>query len=338
MIPPKVTVCIPVYNGSAYIAESIESVLTQTFKDLHLIVCDNCSTDNTEEVVQSFHDPRLTYVRNEKNIGLVGNANRCLDLASGEYVCILHHDDIMLPENLEQKVRLLDDHPEVGFVHSNIMLIDSKGEVIASNIWAEDSTRDYIEDGIRVFQKFVDHVPFGSSIFIGAVLARRLCYNRLGGFNPELPHCNDSEMWMRMLLFYNVACIGTPLVKYRVHPKSASTGWGDWTSAPYLREHYLAVTMVFQGYKEKIPESHRLKRQLSLAFSKQALRWACNDLGSGNFASGRDLFKEAVRMSPQIFTNIYFWKTAAKLIVGPSGVRFYQAAKKRLTGIIRASS
>ena len=214
-LAPKVSVCIPVYNGSAYIAESINSVLAQTYEDFNLIVCDNCSTDNTEEIVRSFSDPRLTYIRNTKNLGLVGNSNRCLDLAKGEYVCILHHDDVMLPENLERKIRLLDEHPEVGFVHSNLIVIDSDGEVFAENIWHEDSRRDYIEDGQTVFRRFLDNLPLGTSIFIGAVLARRSCYEHIGGFNSELPHCTDSEMWMRMLLFYDVACIGTPLVKYR---------------------------------------------------------------------------------------------------------------------------
>ena len=100
--PPKVSVCIPVYNGSEYLAESIKSVLSQTYNNFHLFVCDNCSTDNTEEIVRSFHDPRLTYVRNAENIGLVGNSNRCLELANGKYVNIWHHDDVMLPENIER--------------------------------------------------------------------------------------------------------------------------------------------------------------------------------------------------------------------------------------------
>jgi glycosyltransferase involved in cell wall biosynthesis len=336
-VPPKVSVCIPVYNGSAYIGESIESVLAQTYKHFELIICDNCSTDDTENIVCSFKDPRVTYVKNDHNIGLVANANHCLDLASGEYVCIFHHDDIMLPKNLEHKVRLLDDHPDVGFVHSNIMLIDSKGELVSSNIWAKDSTRDYIEEGMSVFQRFVHYLPFGSSIFIGAVLARRACYAHLGRFSLELPHCNDSEMWMRMLLFYNVACIGTPLVKYRVHAISTSAIWGNWTSAPYIKEHHLAVTMVLGSYKEKIVDAHVLKRQMSLAFCKQALRWACNYLGAGDFASGRELFKEAVKMSPRFYQTIYFWKTAAKLAVGPSAVRLYQVGKKHVARIIHAS-
>ena len=182
-IPPKISVCMPVYNGSAYIAFAIQSVLSQTYKDFQLIVCDNCSTDNTEEIVRNFKDPRITYERNARNLGLVGNANRCLELAEGEYVYIFHHDDIMFPENLELKARILDEHPKVGLVHSDALLIDQEGKTLDLSYF-KDSKADYIEDGRKVFQRYIMNMHIGASFFIGSVLARRDCYLKLGGFNP----------------------------------------------------------------------------------------------------------------------------------------------------------
>ena len=328
---PKVSVCTPVYNGSPYIAECINSVLSQTYKNFHHIVCDNCSTDNTEAIVASFHDSRLTYVRNTENIGLVGNSNRCLDLADGEYVCIFHHDDVMLPDNLEHKVQLLDEHPEVGFVHSNLIVIDGNSKVVARDIWNEDSRRDYIEDGLTAFKKYISYLPLGASFFIGSVLARRECYEKLGRFSPELIHCHDSEMWMRMLLFYDVACIGTPLVKYRVHSTTASSNWGDYTSIPFIKEHYQAVNMIFNKYKDKIHQSKSLKRQIFKSFGERALKLACSALTSGDFATGRMFFREAVRMSPWIIKSPLSWKAAGGLTIGPTGINLYQSAKKALT-------
>lgn len=330
--PLKVSVCIPVYNGSAYIAESINSVLAQTYENFHLIVCDNCSTDNTEEIVRSFRDPRLKYVRNAENLGLVGNANRCLELANGEYVCIWHHDDVMLPENLERKVHILDEHPDVGFVHSNLILIDEKGEIVAPEIWNEDSRRDYIEDGLTVFHKYISYLSCGrgASIFFGAVLARRKCYKKLGGFCPELPHCLDSEMWMRMMLFYKIACIGTPIVKYRVHPTSTSSSWGDRTSIYNFKEHYLAAKMIFDRYKGHIPQSNSLKRQVSLSFAERAVNLARSAFASGNFATGRMFFREGVRISPRILKSPSSWKAAGGFTIGPVGIRLYKSAMKAL--------
>jgi len=326
--PAKVSVCIPVYNGSEYIAESIDSVLAQTYEDFHLIVCDNCSTDNTEEIVRSFQDPRLKYVRNAENLGLVGNSNRCLELAKGEYVCIWHHDDVMLPDNLERKVHLLDEHPDVGFVHSNLILIDEKGEIVAPQIWNEDSRRDYIEDGLTVIKKHLSYLPAGAIIFIGAVLARRKCYEKVGGFNPELPHCNDSEMWLRIMLFYNIACIATPLVKYRVHPISASSDWGNYTSVPYLKEHYLAATMFFKRHSDRIPQVEILKPKIFFSFAEQALKLANIATDKGDFHKGKMLFKEARNFSPRIIKKISFWKTALKIAIGAKGVDLARVLKK----------
>ncbi|MEW6602779.1 MAG: glycosyltransferase [Nitrospirota bacterium] len=330
MTSPKVSVCIPVYNGSPYIAEAVGSVLAQTYGNFELLICDNCSTDDTKDIVCTFKDQRIQYVRNTRNLGLVGNANRCLGLAKGEYICIFHHDDVMLPDNLERKIALLDENARVGLVHSNIMLIDTEGKIVSQNIWNKDSTRDYIEEGSAVFKKFLEYLPFGSSIFIGAVMARRSCYDRLGGFSPELIHCNDSEMWMRMMLHYDVACIADPLVKYRVHPISTSSSWGNYTSLPYLREHYHAARMIFDNYGENMLHANVLLRQVSLSFARRALRLSRNKFGHGDFAEGKAFLKESIHFSSKIIKELTFWITLTKFLIRPSGVRFCQAIKKHI--------
>ena len=327
---PKVSVCVPVYNGSEYIAESINSVLDQTYEDFHLVVCDNCSTDNTEEIVRSFRDPRLKYVRNAENLGLVGNANRCLELADGEYICIWHHDDMMLRDNLERKVHLLDEHPKVGFVHSNLIRIDDKGVVVAPEIWNADSRRDYIEDGLTVFRRFLFHLSGGSSIFIGAVLARRKCYEKVGGFNPELPHCNDSEMWMRIMLFYHIACIGTPLVKYRLHPTSTSNNFGDYSSLPYFKEHYLAAKVIFDKYAAHIPKLNERKSQTKRTFSLKALKMAARHIRFNDFYTGKTFLKEAILLNPRVIVTTDFLKSLVKICVGLKGIEIYRNVRTLL--------
>ena len=329
---PKVSVCIPVYNGSDYIAESIESVLGQTYKEFQLIVADNCSTDNTEEIVRNFHDPRLTFIRNKQNLGLAGNFNRCLELAKGEYVCIWHHDDVMLPDNLEFKVHLLDEHLDVGFVHSNLILIDNKGEVVAPEIWYEGSRHDYIEDGLTAFKKYLSYLPCGAGIFIGAVLARRSCYEKIGQFSVKLPHCLDSEMWMRMMLFYTIACIGTPLVKYRIHPTTASKAWGEWDSIPFLKEHYEVTKIIFKKYNEHIPNANNLIEQNTRNFGKRALYLANRKLGMDDYSAARNFINEAVCFNPAIKKTKAFWKSKAKLAAGPKVNKFYRKISTTING------
>jgi glycosyltransferase involved in cell wall biosynthesis len=307
---------MPVYNGSDYIAESINSVLAQTYDDFHLIVCDNCSTDNTEEIVRSFKDPRIEYVRNEENLGLVGNANRCLEYANGEYVNIFHHDDIMMRDNLALKVRVLDDHPKVGLVHSDLFLIDEAGETL-NLLKFKDAKRDYIENGIETFQRYIMNMPIGASFFIGAVLVRRECYLQLGGYNPKLPNTNDSEMWMRILLFYNAACIGRPLVKYRLHHMMTSTIINDdyGLNVYGFEEHYLASNIVLDKYKNRIPQWKKLRKAVSCAFAMRAVRkgsWVCKQ---NRFALGVNFLKTALKFYPPILCKKIFWTTLIKLML-----------------------
>jgi hypothetical protein len=236
----------------------------------------------------------------------------------------------MLPHNLEYKVNLLDKNPEVGFVHSNLILIDDKGEIIATEIWNKDSRKDYIENGLTLLEKYLSYLPFGASLFIGAVLARRKCYEKVGRFNPKFPHCNDSEMWIRMMLFYNVACIGAPLVKYRVHPISTSSYWGDYTSLPYIKEHYQVAKLIFNKYGDQIPQTNILKRKTFISFGNRALHLANIATSNGDFDTGKMIFKQALKFSFYIITELSFWKTALKISVGTKGTRLAQMLKRNL--------
>ena len=323
---PRVSVCIPVYNGQDYIAEAIESVLTQTFHNYELIVCDNCSTDDTEKIVRGFDDARIRYCRNETNLGLVGNANRCLELSEGEYICILHHDDAMLPENLKLKVKILDENPSVGFVHSNIYWVDEGGNVLSE--WLEDARRDYIEEGKNVFLRYMRRMSRGALIFIGSVLARKECYVELGGFREDLPHSNDNEMWLRLSLFYDVGCVGRPLVTWRQHGTSTSSSWD--LNIAWLEEHFLTTSIIFEDYRDKIPNWEKLKKEVEKDFAKQALLRGVNACGRDDFR----LADEYLRMARKLLTYSLFgfkeyWGLKIRLILGHRATKLYRPLKKR---------
>src|SRR5688572_129331 len=111
---PRVSILIPTYNYAHVLGEAVESALSQTFEDFELIIVDDQSKDNTDEVVQKYlSDPRVQYYKNEKNLGLVGNFNKCLEYANGEYIKYLLADDRLHPQNLEKFVAVLDLYPNV---------------------------------------------------------------------------------------------------------------------------------------------------------------------------------------------------------------------------------
>ena len=126
---PTVTVGLPVYNGERYLAEAIESVLSQTYEDLELVISDNASTDATESICKAYaeRDPRVRYERNSANVGAARNYNITLERAKGRYFKWLAHDDVCEPRFIEVCVEALDSDPEVVLAYPTPVDIDENG-------------------------------------------------------------------------------------------------------------------------------------------------------------------------------------------------------------------
>ena len=129
---PRVTIGIPVYNGEPFLRETFDSISSQTFTDYELIVSDNASTDGTERICREYaaRDPRVTYFRNSRNVGVARNFQRIVDHASGTYFKLANADDLFDPRLVEECVAVLDGHPEVVLCYGKTVLIDEEGEVI----------------------------------------------------------------------------------------------------------------------------------------------------------------------------------------------------------------
>lgn len=127
---PKVSVGLPVFNGEKYVDESIESILNQTYRDLELVISDNCSTDRTEEICRKWEalDDRVHYFRNDENQGGAWNHNRVFREARGEYFHWASHDDRLMPEFIAECVATLDAHPEVVLSYTKVLQIDGHGD------------------------------------------------------------------------------------------------------------------------------------------------------------------------------------------------------------------
>lgn len=120
---PKVSVLVPVYNAAPFIAATVRAVLEQTFADFELILLDDASTDKSAEIIARFDDKRIVYARNERNLGISATRNKLAAMARGDYIAVLDHDDICLPERLETQVRFLDKHPDIAMAGSWFELV-----------------------------------------------------------------------------------------------------------------------------------------------------------------------------------------------------------------------
>lgn len=119
-----ISVVLPAYNVQDTIGESIDSILSQTFTDFELIIINDGSQDNTEEVIHAYSDKRIRYYRNEKNEGLIYTLNRGLDLAQGKYIARMDADDVSLPTRFEKQVKVMEESPNIVVCGTQIILLE----------------------------------------------------------------------------------------------------------------------------------------------------------------------------------------------------------------------
>ena len=212
---PRVSVCIPTYRGEKTIAATIDSVLAQSYADFELLVIDDGSPDATQAIVEGIADPRLVYVRNDRNLGPQGNWNRCLELARGDYVKVLPHDDLLRPDCLAQQVRVLDADSDqrIALVFCARDVIGPHGRAIARRGYPGQAEGRL--DGQEVIRRCVRR---GTNLIgePGAVLFRRSLAKRIGPFDATNPYVIDLDYWFRLLAHGTAYYLPERLAAFRV--------------------------------------------------------------------------------------------------------------------------
>lgn len=273
---PKVSVIIPSYNRADLLGRSVSSVLRQTYQDFELIVVDDCSTDNTRDVVMSFDDRRVKYVRLDKNSGTpAAPTNAGIGLALGQYIAVQDSDDKWLPDKLEKQVEVLDNvSPLVGVVYTDMWKIGRDG---TKTRWR--SPRVMPEDGI-VYQQALGYRL--ANIGTVTLLARRECFDKVGLFDEVIPMFIDTEWLIRVSKHYFLYHIDEPLACYYETPGSVSSKTGATVAA---RKHIL------EKYFDDIRRDRRLLAQhyYDLGFGM---------LGIGQVRQGRSYLLQAARARP----------------------------------------
>ena len=210
---PKVSVCIPTFNGVEYLCQAVESVLKQSYQDFEIVIVDNCSTDQTEGLVEALKKKSngcIRYYKNDRNIGLVANLNRCLKYARGAYIKFLCADDMLLPRCIEKMVEGLDLHLSVKLVTGSRLMIDERGN--------EYGIRRYMNaDAVVRGNQVITRCLFGGN-FIGEPTAVMFRKNDLTGcFREDMPQLSDMDMWFQLLEQGDLLSLETPLCAIRSH-------------------------------------------------------------------------------------------------------------------------
>jgi glycosyltransferase involved in cell wall biosynthesis len=210
----KVTVTIPTYNRAHLLNVALKSVLEQDFPDFQVIILDNASTDDTESVISSYNDSRITYLSNKTNIGLFRNWNRAIEVNDSPYIVILQDDDIMLPGFIQESVVALDQHPQAAFSFTKSRFIDIDGSLLQ----AQDNgygTKGLI-DGLNYLHQIV--AGYNWVIHISSTMMRASALTEVGPFDIlHQKHAMEFNLHFRLAAYFDLFHIPKELARIRLH-------------------------------------------------------------------------------------------------------------------------
>ncbi len=205
---PLVTVLMPVYNGEKYLREAIESILNQTFTDFEFLIINDGSTDHTEEIILSYNDERIKYVKNETNLRLIATLNKGLDLAKGKYIARMDADDISLPERLEKQVAFMEFNHSIGVLGT----------------WVTTSGLDKNYD--ILFKKGVANIRFElffhNYLHHPTVMLRSEVLRKSALYYDDFLHAEDYAFWIKLATHTQIDIYPEILLKYRLHNSNIS--------------------------------------------------------------------------------------------------------------------
>ena len=240
---PKITIAIPLYNAQEHIAQTLQSVLNQTFTDFECIILNDQSTDHSLSIIKQFNDPRLHIITHPQRLGFFGNWNACLNHLRGTYGKILPHDDLLEPTCLQKQNDILDQHPHVTLVHSGRHIINPAGKTIMTR-------RPRETEGIQYQTQSLRHIVRSGTNPIGepaAVLFRNAAAQQIGLFSETDIFSIDIDYWSRLLSVGPRYVLPEILCSFRVWPGSASVSLHG-SQSQSMRTFYHRLNQQFPGH------------------------------------------------------------------------------------------
>ncbi len=295
---PKVSIIIPTYNRSRFLRLAVQSVLAQTFTDFEIVIVDDASQDDTRGAVASLRDPRIRYIRHDRNRRISGTRNTGITNSTGEYIAFLDDDDEWLPSKLAQQVAALDSSaPTVGAVYTAFAQIDV----------ATQEVLRIIRPGKRghILHELCKRNWIGTA---STVCLRRQCVEEVGLFDESVEFGEEYDMWIRVAHRFDFKYIDEVLVKYGVHANRLSTNY----------------KIMISGLERQL-EKHASFFAIDRANYSRRYAW----LGTlycynGDVRKGREALLEAIMASP-LKVNSYAY--LGLTLLGARGFRGFQGLR-----------
>ncbi len=298
----QVSVILPTYNRCGFIGKAIESVIAQTYTAWELIIVDDGSTDQTENVVKIYagRDSRIRYIK-QKNAGCASARNRALAEAKGQYITFLDDDDLFRPDKLSVQIEFLEKNPQFGFVYSDSKLIDRDG--------------NHLRNIPEVPQTSFLELIMGFAVPPIAILARKECFDKVGGFCTKLRSSDDFDMWLRIAKEFPIAYYPNMVASYIWHDSNLTLNQRKTTCN--LMFIYKRLT------KQNLSKEER--EQVTRAVLQFTYWYADEMREQKKYAEAFFYYRMAFKFDPFIGSMITWGKTSSKayLLIRPYLVTFY---------------
>jgi len=260
-VTPLASFVVPCYNLAHLLPECLNSILGQTFEHFEIVIMDDGSSDHTPLVARTFHDHRIRYVRNEKNLGHLRNFDKGIALARGEYVWILSADDrLRQPYVLARFVEALRRYPSAGYVFCPNVRFQGSQDVDVVQAHGKDERLFRRPELLRALLR-------GNGVGFSAALARKRLYEQIGGFPLDLPFAGDWYVWARFALEADVVYLPEPMVDYRLHETNMTKD--------FMKSRAEAAV------KDELEVRWRIKRDALLRGDTVVAKWALEGIADG---------------------------------------------------------
>ena len=337
----KITVVIPTYNKAAYISQTIESVLRQTYQDFEIIIIDDCSKDDTEVVVQKYLSDKIRYFKHTRNWGPGATFNDGIEKSNTEYITLIASDDVLLPNHLEQVMLQFKKDDLVETVFPKLKVIDENG----------NDLNEIIQQPFFDKYKMLNHLFYaGNDIPSPGVSFKKTLFKKTVAYNQNLIMMHDYDLNVRCLIHGKTAVVNEPTVFYRrfsnpIINLSGKTKWLDMCrsiESKFVLDNYLSlgydeIKKVFPQLKTCNQEEIKLRLLIDTCKNKQ-LRlssWAFERLIT-YLENNKDFFNNNV-FDFQYKDYIDLYKINAKNIIGKTHKeKLYNDAKiliKKMFGL-----
>lgn len=220
---PFISVVLPVYNGEKYLRESIDSVLAQENASFELIIWDDCATDSSARIIDSYRDARIRRFANEVNLGLFKTLNRAIGESKGGWIRLWSQDDRMMPNCLAAEIEFIKRQPAVGMIYCAVDVIDHNGLLTLPA--PKYLTPEVVPPDLATQIMFFHGSIAGN---IANVTIKKSVLDEVGWFREDMWISGDFEMWVRISENYPLGYLGEPLIKLRDHQDQFSRAKGSY--------------------------------------------------------------------------------------------------------------